>query len=101
MHPSSLLPAPGALGQPPPPIGEGGGWVWAVALLLAARLGRVTAQEARLDVRQLQVGAAAEPVGAGRGGARAASVAGMQCWGAQRSLATVHLSAGQSTRLQF
>ena len=38
------------------PLGSGGGWIWAAALLLAARMGRVTAQEARLDVRQLQVG---------------------------------------------
>lgn len=38
------------------PLGAGGGWIWAAAVLLAARLGRVTAQEARLDVRKLQVG---------------------------------------------
>ncbi|GAB4817100.1 hypothetical protein N2152v2_004146 [Parachlorella kessleri] len=51
---SHLLPStPNSLGSAVP-LGAGGGWVWAAALLIAARLGRVTAQEARLDVRQLQ-----------------------------------------------
>lgn len=42
---------------PAAPLGgaDGSGWVWAAAVLLAARLGRLTAQEARLDVRKLQV----------------------------------------------
>ncbi|PRW44890.1 apoptotic chromatin condensation inducer in the nucleus-like isoform X1 [Chlorella sorokiniana] len=41
---------------PTAPLGgaDGSGWVWAAAVLLAARLGRLTAQEARLDVRKLQ-----------------------------------------------
>ncbi|KAL4448648.1 hypothetical protein ABPG75_005867 [Micractinium tetrahymenae] len=39
---------------PAAPGGAASGWIWAGAVLLAARLGRVTAQEARLDVRKLQ-----------------------------------------------
>lgn len=52
-------PVGGGGGGPFPvaPLGSGGGWIWAAAVLLAARIGRVTAQEARMDVRQLQVGA--------------------------------------------
>lgn len=47
----------GPFGPTEPLGGAGGsGWVWAAAVLLAARMGRVAAQEARLDVRQLQVG---------------------------------------------
>jgi hypothetical protein len=54
-QPPRLLPESyGGLGAAP--VGSGGGWVWAAAILIAARLGRVTAQEARLDVRQMQVG---------------------------------------------
>lgn len=57
---SSMLAGPPAAGPfgPTTPLGgpAGSGWVWAAAVLLAARLGRVTAQEARLDVRSLQVG---------------------------------------------
>ena len=41
---------------PSVPLGAGGGWIWAGAVLVAARLGREGAQEARLDVTKLQVG---------------------------------------------
>lgn len=60
-------PAPSVLGSllhtsdsgpfgPTAPVGgaDGSGWVLAAGVLLAARLGRLTAQEARLDVRKLQ-----------------------------------------------
>ncbi|PSC67518.1 hypothetical protein C2E20_8825 isoform B [Micractinium conductrix] len=39
---------------PSVPLGAGGGWIWAGAVLVAARLGREGAQEARLDVTKLQ-----------------------------------------------
>jgi hypothetical protein len=54
------VPAPAAAAPPsqPPapaaPLGSEGSWVLALAVVFAARLGRVTAQEARLDVRRLQ-----------------------------------------------
>jgi hypothetical protein len=40
---------------PTAPLGSDGGWVVASAVLLAARIGRITVQEARMDVRKLQV----------------------------------------------
>lgn len=75
-------PAPSVLGSllhtrgtgpfgPTAPMGgaDGSGWVWAAAVLLAARLGRLTAQEARLDVRKLQASGRMERgVYAGAGG---------------------------------
>ena len=63
-HPTSLGSLLGGAADTPfgpavPLGGPGGsGWVWAAAMLLAARMGRQAAQEARLDVRQLQVRAA-------------------------------------------
>ena len=68
----SLLHTPGTgpFG-PTAPLGgaDGSGWVWAAAVLLAARLGRLTAQEARLDVRKLQAsGRMEQSVYAGAGG---------------------------------
>ncbi|KAL4855431.1 Reticulocyte-binding protein 2 a [Chlorella vulgaris] len=39
---------------PPAPLGPYSGWVVAAAVLLASRMGRLTAQEARMDVRKLQ-----------------------------------------------
>lgn len=55
--PQPLPPLPGTTlaGAGGAPIGSAGGWVWAAAILMAVRLGRVGAQEARMDVRQLQV----------------------------------------------
>ena len=51
---AALLPAKPLQPGQPPPLTTGASWVWACALLLAARLGRAGAEEARLDVRQLQ-----------------------------------------------
>jgi hypothetical protein len=45
---------------PPAPLGPHSGWVVAAAVLLASRMGRLTAQEARMDVRKLQVRAVRE-----------------------------------------
>ena len=48
------LPPTAAPAASPPPLTTGASWVWAAGLLLAARLGRAGAEEARLDPRQLQ-----------------------------------------------
>lgn len=70
---------------PTSPIGAGSGWVVAAAVLLAGRMGRLTAQEARMDVRKLQVGGwawAAWFTGVwwtGCGGGRAAAAVHLCC----------------------